>query len=83
MNGKSGITSSNVFVEKRYNFEDIFIGWQFAGLLYLADPKGHGEKQVMLDLSLAHDIVPQGGDVSEPLDESKSTRHDRRGTLTV
>jgi len=82
MNGKSGKTSTDVFAEKRYSFEDVYIGWEFAGVLYLRDRsrkrKHKAEKKVMVDMTLIHDITPQDGGISETL-ELKSTHNLRKG----
>ena len=69
-NGTSNITSRSVFIEKRYRYEDIFIGWKFAGLIYL-DDSTNGEGYAMVDLSLIHDIRPQTGGGEEPLECSE------------
>jgi len=80
------MTSSTVFIEKRYRYEDICIGWEFAGLLYLEDSsRPDGEKEVMVDLNLIHDILPQKGGGNEILGGAGLLRgqHDRsRSFLT-
>jgi len=79
MNGTSNMTSSTVFIEKRYRFEDIFIGWEFAGLLYLKDSsRGDRAKEVMVDLKLIHDILPQTSGGNEPLGDA-GLHHSRQG----
>jgi hypothetical protein len=73
MRGTLDITSNGVFIEKRYKFEDICIGYKYAGLLYLSDSRtAKGEKKVKIDLALVHDIVPQPGGGAEPLDKGGS-----------
>lgn len=74
---------NQVFAEKRYTFEDVYIGWEFAGLLYLKESQRSKEKKVMVDMTLMHDIVPQHGDISEPFDASKSKRSNRSGSVRV
>jgi hypothetical protein len=59
--GTSNVTSRNVFIEQRYRYEDIFIGWKFAGLIYLEKPTPRGDRYAKVDLSLIHDIQPQNG----------------------
>jgi len=74
MKGTSNITSSGVFIEKRYRYEDIFIGWKFAGLIYLRDSsRREGEKKVMVDLNLIHDVLPQSSGGEELLGYSDVT----------
>ena len=84
LNGTCNMTSGIVFIEKRYRYEDICIGWDFAGLLYLQDSsRPDGEKEVMVDLSLIHDILPQSGGGCEPLvgADIGSTRRDRQRSI--
>jgi hypothetical protein len=58
MKGMSSLHSRSVFAEKRYNFDDIFIGWDFAGLMYLKEDSRTEEQQVKVDMKLIHDILP-------------------------
>jgi hypothetical protein len=62
------VTSRDAFIEQRYRFEDIFIGWKFAPLIYLEKPTPRGDRYAKVDLSLIHDIQPQIGGGEEPLD---------------
>lgn len=74
MKGTLNTTSNGVFIEKRYKYENICIGYKHAGLLYLSDSKtAKGEKQVKIDLALIHDIVPQQGGGAEPLDKTAAS----------
>ena len=74
------MTSSDVFIEKRYRYEDVCIGWEFAGLLYVKDSRRKDvKKEVCVDLNLIHDIVPQSGGGNEPLSDT-SVRASRHGT---
>ena len=83
LQGMSAMHSKDVFAEKRYTFDDVYIGWEFAGLLYLKDSRRAEDKKVMVDTKLVHDIVPQHGDESEPFDASKSNRGSRQGSVKV
>jgi len=81
MTGTSNITSSGVFAEKRYAYEDIFVGWKFAGLIYLKKCS-MGEK-MMVDMTLTHDIRPQGPGEEEPLQPSRFFSRPRRLSSSV
>jgi hypothetical protein len=54
-----------------YTLEDIYIGWTFALLGYIAEKKSSEgevmEQKIKVDLGLIHDIRPQRGEGSEPL----------------
>lgn len=68
--GTSNLTADNVFKTVTYRREDIFIGWQFARMLYLnEDRKGSTSSAFSLEVDeeLLHDIVPQEGGGNEPL----------------
>jgi len=75
LTGTLNTTSSGVFIEKRYKYGDICVGYKFAGLLYLSDSRTmKGEKKVKTDLELIHDIIPQEGGRAEPLDKELAPR---------
>lgn len=65
-NGTDRLTASSCFKVKRYLFEDVYVGWQFAGLYYRTEDEGD-HSQLKVDLSLIHDILPQKGGGNEPL----------------
>lgn len=80
------MTSRNVFVEHRYRYEDIFIGWKFAPLIYLEKPASSGDRYAKVDLSLIHDIQPQNDGGEERLDSehlSPPVSRHRRVKTTV
>lgn len=81
MTGTSNITSSGVFAEKRYAYEDIFVGWKFAELIYL-EKCSMGEK-MMVDMTLTHDIRPQGPGEEEPFQPSRMFLRPRRLSSSV
>jgi hypothetical protein len=74
MTGTLNTTSNSVFRKMRYQFEDICVGYKFAGLLYLSKSRRHRllnnpqaktgtnnvcDGRVKVDLNLIHDITPQ------------------------
>lgn len=69
MKGTSALHSRQVYAEKRYSFDDIYIGWEFAGLMYLRYSKGLDQHKTMVDMNLIHDIVPYRPDIAESFEE--------------
>lgn len=79
MRGTSVRHSGSVYSEKRYNFDDIYIGCKFASLMYLCS----NEQEAMVDRNLIHDIVPQCEDVAEPVEECLMYRRQNQHIVTV
>ena len=50
-----------------FHLQDIYIGWKFAGLVYLVNNGDNSHAGVDLDPSLIHDIVPALGESHEAL----------------
>jgi len=67
--GTSNLTADYVFLEHSYKMHDIFVGWKFAGMVYLKESDEDTKDQfgIELDMSLLHDIVPQDGGGEEPI----------------
>jgi hypothetical protein len=74
MQGTSALHSRTVYAEKRYTFEDIYIGWEFAGLMYLKESKSSQQHKAKVDMNLIHDIVPYRPDIAESFEEHLSLR---------
>jgi hypothetical protein len=55
MKGTSVRHYRSVYAEKRYNFNDIRIGYNFSDLTYISS----NGKEAIIDMDLIHDIVPQ------------------------
>ncbi len=83
MKGMSSLHSRSVFAEKRYYFDDIFIGWDFAGLMYLKEDSRTEEQQVRVDMNLIHDILPQGANGADSIGSNLSFRSNRSGSIKV
>jgi len=66
LKGMSQVTASPVYAEMEYNFKDIYIGWQFTGLLYRFKDI-YRKYKIVVDKSLIHDIAPQRGGRHEPI----------------
>lgn len=66
--GTSNLTADTVFMKQRYRLSDIYIGWRFAGMVYIVNGKrdrtGRG---FGVDPKLLHDIIPALGEEHEPL----------------
>lgn len=70
-NGTSNLTADNVFKTVSYKQEDIFVGWQFAHMLYLKEGgKASSGLDIQVDPDLLNDIIPQKGGGNEPLGNS-------------
>lgn len=74
MKGTSALHSRQVYAEKRYNFDDIYIGWEFAGLMYLKYSKSLDQHKAMVDMNLIHDIVPYRPNIAESFEEHLGLR---------
>jgi hypothetical protein len=79
MRGTGVRHSESVYSEKRYSFDDIFIGCNFANLMYLCS----NEQEAVFDMNLIHDIVPQCEDVAEPVEECLRYRMQTHHIVTV
>jgi len=67
LNGTSNLNASDVFAQYKYKYRDIHVGWQFAGMMYFSSARGK-EKEMKVDTSLIHDILPQAGGGHEPIE---------------
>lgn len=66
LQGMSQVTASPVYAEMEYNIKDIYIGWQFTGLLYHTKDI-YGKHKIVVDNSIMHDITPQRGGRHQPI----------------
>lgn len=83
MSGSSALSKGEVYAEKTYTYDDVFIGWKFVAVCFEGDEtnssgffrrskrrSGSGsakDTKTRVDLSLMHDICPQKGANYEPM----------------
>jgi hypothetical protein len=79
MSGSSALTKGEVYAEKTYTYDDLFIGWKFVGICFEDEEQQNSnylfprnklrssEEKTRVDLSLLHDICPQKGADYEPM----------------
>jgi hypothetical protein len=79
MKGTSFRQSRTVYSEKRYNYDDIYVGCEFAELMYFQS----NEREAIVDMKLINDIVPRCVDVSEPVEEYVRYRSRTQHVITV
>lgn len=66
--GTSNLTADTVFMKKKYSLSDIYIGWRFAGMVYILNGKhDRSGRGLGVDQKLLHDIIPALGEAYEPL----------------
>ena len=82
MSGSSALSKGEVYAEKTYTYDDVFIGWKFVGICFEDDEHKNSnlfrrnkqrsgrsaeKAKTRVDLSLLHDICPQKGANYEPM----------------
>jgi len=82
MSGSSALSKGEVYAEKTYTYDDVFIGWKFIGVCFEDEDEPNSsqlfrrrrrsgasaeETKTRVDLSLLHDICPQKGANYEPM----------------
>ena len=83
MSGSSALSQGEVYAEKTYTYDDVFIGWKFVAVCFEGDEETNffrlrrrskrrsggsvTDSKTRVDLSLMHDICPQKGANYEPM----------------
>ncbi len=83
MSGSSALSKGEVYAEKMYAYDDVFIGWKLVGVCFEDERTTNSsqscrrskrrsgeyaeERKTRVDMSLLHDICPQKGANYEPM----------------